>query len=246
MSAHGRTDGNASKTVYQPVSLHSLGGYNKWYHVEVNLIQVLLTATCSLGDGRQSSWRLSAQHSPLRNPTVYNDRMQATDQLNTVIQLSVINNSSAIRHSNNTSIVNPENGFYQYNCVRSPACISHPASIWGFMLLYCLLVQLPTAPSPLHTGLVQCTLNQWTANSANCNNNGFMYRTTFSAWTLLVGRQERHLACKKLSGGIPVWLSVCSKVQICIWPSWCHCQPLSLAPVNPDWWFYPSGTSSYG
>jgi len=33
MSAHGRTDrrmdGNASKTVYLPVSLHSLGTYNK-------------------------------------------------------------------------------------------------------------------------------------------------------------------------------------------------------------------------
>ena len=26
----------------------------------------------------------------------------------------------------------------------------------------------------------------------------------------------------------------------CIWPSRCHCHSLSLAPVNPDW-FYPSG-----
>jgi len=31
----------------------------------------------------------------------------------------------------------------------------------------------------------------------------------FSALTLLVGRQEGHLACKKLlSGGLPAWLSV--------------------------------------
>ena len=30
----------------------------------------------------------------------------------------------------------------------------------------------------------------------------------FSALTLLVGRQEGHLACKKLSGGVLVWLSV--------------------------------------
>jgi len=22
------------------------------------------------------------------------------------------------------------------------------------------------------------------------------------------------------------WLSVCSEVQICIWPSWCHCHSL--------------------
>ena len=28
---------------------------------------------------------------------------------------------------------------------------------------------------------------------------------------------------KKLSGGVQAWLSVLSKVQICIWPSWCHC-----------------------
>ena len=28
------------------------------------------------------------------------------------------------------------------------------------------------------------------------------------------------------------WLSVWSKMQICIWPSWCHCHLLSLASVN--------------
>jgi len=41
----------------------------------------------------------------------------------------------------------------------------------------------------------------------------------FSALTLLVGRQEGHPACKKLSGGVLVWLSVWSDVQTCIWPS---------------------------
>ena len=41
----------------------------------------------------------------------------------------------------------------------------------------------------------------------------------FSALTLLVGRQEGHLACKKLSGGVLAWLSVWSKMQTCIWPS---------------------------
>jgi len=38
----------------------------------------------------------------------------------------------------------------------------------------------------------------------------------FSALTLLVGQQEGHPACKKLSGE---WLSVWSKVQTCIWHS---------------------------
>ena len=40
-----------------------------------------------------------------------------------------------------------------------------------------------------------------------------------SALTLLVGRQEGHPACKKLSGGVLAWLSVWSEVQTCIQPS---------------------------
>jgi len=41
----------------------------------------------------------------------------------------------------------------------------------------------------------------------------------FSALTLLVEQQEGHPARKKLSGGVMAWLSVWSKLQICIWPS---------------------------
>jgi len=37
---------------------------------------------------------------------------------------------------------------------------------------------------------------------------------TGSALMLLVGRQEGHLACKKLGGGMLAWLSACSHVQI--------------------------------
>ena len=38
------------------------------------------------------------------------------------------------------------------------------------------------------------------------------------------------------------WLSVWSKVQTCIWPSWCHCHSLSLASVKfrlvlPFWYW---------
>jgi len=40
--------------------------------------------------------------------------------------------------------------------------------------------------------------------------------SVFSALTLLVGRQEGHPTCKKVSGGVLVWLSVWSKVQTCI------------------------------
>ena len=58
-----------------------------------------------------------------------------------------------------------------------------------------------------------------------------MYKA-FSALMLLVGWQEGHPVCKKQSGGVLVWLSVWSKVQTCIWPSWCHCYSLALALVK--------------
>jgi len=46
-----------------------------------------------------------------------------------------------------------------------------------------------------------------------------LYHCAFSALTLLVGWQEGHPACKKLSGGVLTCLSVWRKVQTCIWPS---------------------------
>jgi len=50
-----------------------------------------------------------------------------------------------------------------------------------------------------------------------------------------------------MSGSVLAWLSVWGEVQICIWPSWHHCHSLSLAPGNPDWfWFYLSGTGNPG
>ena len=47
----------------------------------------------------------------------------------------------------------------------------------------------------------------------------YYYYSAFSALMLLAGRQEGHPACKKLSGGVLAWLSVCSEVQTCIWPA---------------------------
>ena len=42
--------------------------------------------------------------------------------------------------------------------------------------------------------------------------------TCLSALTLLVGQQEGHPSCKKMSGEVLAWLSVWSEVQmICIW-----------------------------
>ena len=67
------------------------------------------------------------------------------------------------------------------------------------------------------------------------NINSFSCRISvvaFSALQLFVGRQEGHPACKKLRGGVLAWSSVRSEVQTCIWPSWCHCHSLSVAPVK--------------
>ena len=76
----------------------------------------------------------------------------------------------------------------------------------------------------------------WSLNG-RCHGNQFLLVLStvlfaFSALTLLVGQQEGHPACKKLSGGVLAWLSAWSEVQTCIWPRWCHCHSLSLASVK--------------
>ena len=79
--------------------------------------------------------------------------------------------------------------------------------------------------------LALCSLQQLLSYKTN-KHTSIYNMPAFSALTLLVGRQEGHQACKKLSGGVLAWLSVWSEVQTCIWPSWCHCHSLSLAPVK--------------
>jgi len=52
----------------------------------------------------------------------------------------------------------------------------------------------------------------------NCFYKIKQYNNAFSALTLLVGLQEGHPACKKLSSEVLVWLSVWCQVQTCIRP----------------------------
>jgi len=61
----------------------------------------------------------------------------------------------------------------------------------------------------------------------------------FSALMLLVGWQEGHPACKKLEWWGAGMVICLRSGHICIWPSRCHCHSLSLAPVNPDWFYVP-------
>ena len=51
-------------------------------------------------------------------------------------------------------------------------------------------------------------------------------------WCCWFGGRKGVWPVKKLSGGVLAWLSVWSKVQTCIWPSWYHCHSLSLASVK--------------
>jgi len=58
-------------------------------------------------------------------------------------------------------------------------------------------------------------------------------------WCCWLGSRKGIRPVKKLSGaGMVIYLG---EVQDCIWSRWCHSNSLSLAPVNPDW-FYLSGT----
>jgi len=66
----------------------------------------------------------------------------------------------------------------------------------------------------------------------------------FSALTLLVGWQEGHPACKKLSGGVLAWLCIWVKVQFAYGPADATATH-HLAPENPVW-FYLSGAGSPG
>jgi len=60
----------------------------------------------------------------------------------------------------------------------------------------------------------------FTSQASNeIDDDSLVFIVAFSALTLLVGRQEGHLACKKLSGGVLAWLSVWSEVLTCIRPS---------------------------
>jgi len=61
-------------------------------------------------------------------------------------------------------------------------------------------------------------------------------------WRCWLGSRKGIRPVKQLSGGVLAWLSVWGEVQICIWPSWCHCHSLSLAAVNPDWFYFPGFT----
>jgi len=100
-----------------------------------------------------------------------------------------------------------ENKVFQYNI---HACFHSARQNTGYN--HCILIL--TAIQMITDGVG--TLSDTVAQNYSQH---FQQLFAFSALTLLIGRQEGHPACKKLSGGVLAWLSVWGKVQTCIWPS---------------------------
>jgi len=107
-------------------------------------------------------------------------------------------------------------------------CHTSALNSWHVLTVLLIYIQPIDSSASFVTPSVNCPWN------LTHFKNSAMKLFAFSALTLLVGWQEGHPACKKLSGGMLASLSVWGEVQICIWPSRCHCHSLSLAPVNPD------------
>jgi len=74
--------------------------------------------------------------------------------------------------------------------------------------IVCLLLTVPSLQEGNYVSPCQILLQLLKRLSKYGIFNGFQYGDlAFSALTLLVGRQEGHPACKKLSGGMLAWLS---------------------------------------
>ena len=88
-----------------------------------------------------------------------------------------------------------------------------------------------------HTTIIWQTwlvLHKYISLAASC--------TAFSALTLLVGRQEGHTACNKLSGGV---LAIRARCRLAYGPADATATHCLLLQWNPDW-FCLSGTGSPG
>ena len=73
--------------------------------------------------------------------------------------------------------------------------------------------------SPAHLTMLLLMLRLSNTHKVKSKVYGYGTNFAFSSLTLLVGRQEGHPACKKLSGGVLAWLSVYSELQTFIWHS---------------------------
>jgi len=97
------------------------------------------------------------------------------------------------------------------SCVKDLMMKTAVPEIIGLIRTPAVMHEFCSAHGTLITS--KCDCHQWLIDSSlSCH----PYHFCFDA---VIGWQERHLACKKLSGGMLAWLCVWVKVQICIWPS---------------------------
>jgi len=61
---------------------------------------------------------------------------------------------------------------------------------------------------------------------------GYPYRLPSVLWHCWFGGRKGIRPVKNFSSEVLAWLSVCREVQTFIWPSWCRCHSLSLAPIK--------------
>jgi len=111
------------------------------------------------------------------------------------------------------------------------------------LLLQAMLMQQRLPSPPAKTAHMQAHYHQMKFHNFTTWQNIICIFTSFVSVPWL-GSRKGIRPVKKLSGGMLAWLwcGVWDKVQICIWPSWCHCLSLSLAPINPDWFNLPGFT----
>ena len=85
--------------------------------------------------------------------------------------------------------------------------------------LFCVEWGVKPQLNQSHCGDVGCQYHCCSSLFYFLVSDALLFFSAFSALTLLVGRQEGHPACKKLSGEVLAWLSVWSEVQTCMCPA---------------------------
>ena len=118
------------------------------------------------------------------------------------------------------------------HCIPKPHCLLPHLIQTGFTFL---ILAYPGCPGKDAVKRSVVVFYKWTFSDC------FVAGVPSVLWDCWLGGREGHPACKKLSDGVLVWLSVWNEVQTCVWPSWCHCHSLSLASVKsrsvlPFWW----------
>jgi len=102
-----------------------------------------------------------------------------------------------------------------------------PLRVGGWVGLIGLVMQVVTHLSTNRAGRkAKPPRCYFCINSCSICESFWAWMQAFETLTLMVGRQEEHLACKKLSDDVLAWLSGVRCKWLALWSSWCHCYPV--------------------